>query len=59
METTHIEPHAREPAPAGRRPMSLANWVGLFLLLALFVFYLSFAIPEFTGIVSGPPLAIG
>ena len=37
--------------------MSGANWVGLVLLLAAIAFYLAFAIPEFIGIVSGPPPA--
>ena len=56
METTEHETH-REHHPSGRRPMSGANWVGLVLLLAAIAFYLAFAIPEFIGIVSGPPPA--
>ena len=56
METTEHETH-QEHHPSGRRPMSGANWVGLVLLLAAIAFYLAFAIPEFIGLVSGPPPA--
>ena len=51
-EVVHEEHHQ----PTGRRPMSGANWVGMVLLLAAIAFYLSFAIPEFMGIVGGRPL---
>ena len=54
MGKTETETHAahhEEEAPTGRRPMSVANWVGLGLLLAAIAFYLFFAIPEFFGIV--------
>ena len=57
METPEHEAH-EERHPAGRRPMSYANWVGLVLLLAAIAFYLAFAIPEFMGIISGPPPAL-
>ena len=55
METTETHAH-EEHRPTGRRPMSYANWVGLVLLLGAIAFYLAFAIPEFMGIVSGPPI---
>ena len=57
METTEHKAH-EERHPTGRRPMSYANWVGLVLLLAAIGFYLAFAIPEFMGIISGPPPAL-
>ena len=57
METTEHKAHV-ERHPTGRRPMSYANWVGLVLLLAAIGFYLAFAIPEFMGIISGPPPAL-
>ena len=55
MDTSEHEAH-EEHHPTGRRPMSYANWVGLFLLLAAIAFYLAFAIPEFVGILSGSPI---
>ena len=57
MDTSKTHVHRQEEQPTGRRPMSGANWVGLFLLLAAIAFYLAFAIPEFMGIVGGRPLA--
>lgn len=59
MAKTEMETHTPDEAPAGRRPMSGANWVGLLLLLGAVAFYLAFAIPEFMGIVSGRPLVAG
>jgi len=43
----------------GRRPIGSGYIAVMILLLAAIAFYLSFAIPEFTGIVGGPPLAAG